>query len=181
VPIDVVAPDPAWPARFAQVAGQLRSTLAAVPVRSIEHVGSTSVPGLWAKPILDIDVVVTADHVAAAIAALEVGGYVYLGEMGIADRHAFDAPDEPRRHVYVVVDGSLALRNHLAVRDTLRTDAVRRERYAVVKRSLGEALDPSEIDRYVEGKSAVIAEILSVAGLGADDLERIERANRAEQ
>jgi GrpB-like predicted nucleotidyltransferase (UPF0157 family) len=136
VPIDVVAPDPAWPARVAEVAARLGAALAGVPVVVIEHVGSTSVPGLWAKPVLDID---------------------------------------------VVVAGSLALRNHLAVRDTLRTDPVRREQYAAVKRALGDALDPSEIDRYVEGKSAVIAEILTAAGLGADEVARIERANRADR
>ena len=64
-------------------------------------------PGLAAKPRLDIDIVVAADHVRAARAALEAKGYAWLGEQGVPDRHAFRAPDRaPPRNVYVAVDGA---------------------------------------------------------------------------
>jgi GrpB-like predicted nucleotidyltransferase (UPF0157 family) len=70
VPVEVVPYSPDWPARFEEVATVLRTALAEVPSAAVEHVGSTSVPGLAAKPIIDIDVVVDADDLSAAIAAL---------------------------------------------------------------------------------------------------------------
>ena len=177
--ITVVPYDPAWPVQFAEVRAGLTAALAGVSVVTIEHVGSTSIPGAWAKPVLDIDVVVTADHLTAAIAALVAAGYEHRGDQGVPEREAFGAPDAPRRHVYVTIDGCLALRNHLAVRDVLRGDARRRDEYSAVKRALGRALDPADIDRYVDGKSAVIGEILTAAGFDADDVGAIERVNRA--
>lgn len=68
--IDVVAYSEEWPAQFLQIASELGRALGEVPTVSIEHVGSTSVPGLAAKPVLDIDIVVRREHVAAAIASI---------------------------------------------------------------------------------------------------------------
>src|SRR4051812_40991976 len=100
--VHVESYSPAWPAQFEKVAAQLRAALATVPTATIEHVGSTSVPGLAAKPILDIDVIVPGDDIADAVEALERAGYTHRGDLGIADREAFHAPDDdPRRHVYV--------------------------------------------------------------------------------
>jgi GrpB-like predicted nucleotidyltransferase (UPF0157 family) len=76
---DVVPYREEWPAQFAVVAEELRRALVAVPSVSVEHVGSTSVPGLAAKPILDIDVVVASRDVRTAIAALQALGYVHRG------------------------------------------------------------------------------------------------------
>ena len=76
MPIGVVECSRQWPIQFEMVADSLSRALAAVPVQSIEHVGSTSVPGLAAKPILDLDVIVSAAHIPAAIAALGAVGYV---------------------------------------------------------------------------------------------------------
>ncbi len=105
-----------------------------MPSAYVEHVGSTAVPGLAAKPVLDIDVVVPAGDVDAAVAALESAGYVHRGDLGVPDREAFHAPDDdPRRHVYVCRAGSLSVRNHLAVRDVLRRREDLREAYAAVK------------------------------------------------
>ena len=88
-------------------------------------------PGLPAKPIIDIDIVVGSEALPRALAALESAGYVYQGELGIDDRHAFKArDDQPRRNVYVCLDGCLALRNHLAVRETLRSNTDLRDEYA---------------------------------------------------
>ena len=116
--ITVAAYSPDWARQFRLVAAALAHALVDVPIVSIEHVGSTAVPGLPAKPILDIDVVVPREVVDAAIAALERAGYVHLGDLGLTDREAFTAPDEsPARNVYVCVTGTLHLRNHLAVPD----------------------------------------------------------------
>jgi GrpB-like predicted nucleotidyltransferase (UPF0157 family) len=151
VPVKVVPYSPDWPVRFAQVATILRTALADVPSAAVEHVGS-SIPGL-AKPIIDIDVVVDADDLPAAIAALETLGYVHRGDLGVTDREAFNAPDEePRRHVYVCRRGTLNVRNHLAVRAVLQSRPDLRDEYGAVKTAL--ASDPEmDIDTYVACKS----------------------------
>ena len=166
-----------WPQDFERISSDLRDALAGVEVLGIEHVGSTSVPGLAAKPVIDVDIVVGVDAVENAIAALERADYVHLGEMGVPDRHAFEAPGSPRRNVYVTVDGSLALRNHLTVRDVLRTDAAAREEYGSLKLRLAER-DWETIDHYVEAKSAFLQRILQRSGLTKDELTTIEETNR---
>ncbi|MDH2413263.1 GrpB family protein [Nocardioides sp. CER19] len=163
--VEVVAYDSEWPARFESVAVVLRTALGGVPTARVEHVGSTSVPGLAAKPILDIDVIVERPQVARAIAVLESVGYVHRGDLGVTDREAFLAPDEdPRRHVYVCVAGTLNVRNHLAVRDVLRGRADLRDEYAAVKRSL--AADPDmDITTYIAAKSDVLQRVLEESSL----------------
>jgi GrpB-like predicted nucleotidyltransferase (UPF0157 family) len=175
-PIVVVDYDPQWPVAFATIRATLQKTLADVPVIGIEHVGSTSVPGLAAKPIIDIDVIVDRSHVADAIAALESVGYRSLGEMGIPDRHAFKTPpDSIRQNTYVIVDGCLSLRNHLGLRDVLRADPELRDEYSTVKRRLAAATD--DIDVYVGGKSEVVRRVLARARLAVAELDEIEAGN----
>jgi GrpB-like predicted nucleotidyltransferase (UPF0157 family) len=171
--------DPTWPAQFATIEHELRGILAGVDVLAIEHVGSTSVPGLAAKPVIDVDIVVARDSVPAAIEAMERGGYVHLGEMGIEDRHAFRPPGGPKRNVYVTVDGCRSLRNHLGVREVLRNDAALREEYASLKKRLAQQYTADEIDEYVEGKSVVLQRILAAAGIADDERAEIEQDNRA--
>jgi GrpB-like predicted nucleotidyltransferase (UPF0157 family) len=160
--------------RFATI---LRTALADVPSAAVEHVGSTSIPGLAAKPIIDIDVVVDADDLPAAIAALETLGYVHRGDLGVTDREAFNAPDEePRRHVYVCRRGTLNVRNHLAVRAVLRSRPDLRDEYGAVKTAL--ASDPEMgIDTYVACKSAVLQKVLAVSDLTPEELLHILRLN----
>lgn len=175
--IQVVPYDPQWPQQFEMVAAELRAALAGVPVIEIEHVGSTAVPGLAAKPIIDIAIVVERADVAAAIAALESIGYVGLGEMGVPDRHALRAPnDGVRRNTYVSVDGSLSLRNHRGVREVLRSRPDLRDRYGAVKLEL--AANTDDIDVYIDGKTDILQEILQVAGVAVDELASIEAVNR---
>ncbi|GAA5121765.1 GrpB family protein [Alloalcanivorax gelatiniphagus] len=178
--VEVVEWSPAWAEQFDAVAAVLRGALAGVPSARVEHVGSTSVPGLAAKPVLDVDVVVEAADVPAAIAALESVGYVHRGDLGVAGREAFHAPDGPRRHVYVCTAGTANVRNHLAVRDVLRTHPDLREAYAAVKRAL--AADPGmDIDTYIAGKSAVLQQVLEQSGeFTAEELEAIRRLNEAD-
>jgi GrpB-like predicted nucleotidyltransferase (UPF0157 family) len=175
--IVVVPYDPSWPQQFGRIAAHLGTALADVAVVAIEHVGSTSVPGLAAKPVLDIDVIVDSDDIAAASVALERVGYEALGDLGVPERFAFQAPDDdPRRHVYVCVAGSLQLRNHLVVRDVLRVDDGLRADYEAVKwRLVGETDD---IDQYTFGKTDVLLRILRQGGLHDDALAAIEAVNR---
>lgn len=166
--IEVVDHDPGWAEDFVLLRDTYRAAFraAGVVVGSIEHVGSTAVPGLVAKPVIDCDVVVREDQVAAASDVLVGLGFEARGEQGIPQRWAFVAPpDLPRTHTYVVVAGSLALRNHLGVRDVLRRDRALREEYARVKRAL--AATAPDTDAYVAGKSAVVQRLLEAAGLTA--------------
>ena len=164
--IDVVEYDPAWPARFEALRRDYVDAMAAagVPVVAVEHVGSTSVPGLAAKPIIDCDIVVAECDVPSATDALTRLGFRPLGELGIPLRWAFKEPERlAGTNTYVVVDGSLALRNHLAVRDTLRLDGNLRDEYAAAKRRVGAA--SADIEEYGRGKNAVVQKILAAAGL----------------
>jgi GrpB-like predicted nucleotidyltransferase (UPF0157 family) len=177
VRVDVVPYDPAWPARFDTIRSELSSALKTVSVVAIEHVGSTSVPGLAAKPIIDIDVVVARDDVARAIAALEAIGYASLGDLGVPDRFALRPPDDGvRRNVYVTVDGSLSLRNHCAVRATLLADEKPRREYGDLKLALAQR-DFDSIDDYVVAKSPVLQRILERAGIDAQDRGEIAAIN----
>jgi GrpB-like predicted nucleotidyltransferase (UPF0157 family) len=175
--IVVVPYDEDWPDRFRTLRDRYEAALAHVEIIGIEHVGSTSVPGLAAKPVIDVDIVVDREHVAEVIRALESIGYESMGEQGIADRWAMRAPEHSiRTNTYVIVVGSVALRNHLAVRDVLRADAQLRDEYGELKLRLAEELD--DIDRYVEAKSPVLQRVLARAGLDADVLAEIEATNR---
>lgn len=120
--IEVVPADSTWSRQFEQVAATLAEALNEANIEAaIEHVGSTSVPGLAAKPILDIDIIVGAGDIKQAIARLEAADYHHRGDLGVIGREAFAAPDElPRRHVYLSTPDNLHVRNHLAVRDVLR-------------------------------------------------------------
>jgi GrpB-like predicted nucleotidyltransferase (UPF0157 family) len=92
--IEVVEYDPAWPERFDVLRAEYARAMAeaGVPVVAIEHVGSTSVPGLAAKPIIDCDIVVRPAGVAAASGVLVSLGFTPLGELGIPRRWAFKEP-----------------------------------------------------------------------------------------
>jgi GrpB-like predicted nucleotidyltransferase (UPF0157 family) len=172
VPVIVVVEyEPGWADRFESLRREYAAVMAAagVPVVAIEHVGSTAVPGLAAKPVVDCDIVVAAADVAAASDALIALGFTPLGELGIPERWAFKEPGRlAGTNTYVIVDGCLSLRNHLGVRDTLRLDDALRDEYAAVKRAAG-ALAVN-IDEYGQAKTAVIQKILAAAGL--TDAER---------
>ena len=104
----VVDYDPAWPQQFQRLQAELSEQLLArgVPFVAIEHVGSTSVPGLAAKPVIDCDIVVHAQEVVGASRALSDLGFAPLGELGIPQRWAFKEPARlANRNVYVIVEG----------------------------------------------------------------------------
>jgi GrpB-like predicted nucleotidyltransferase (UPF0157 family) len=163
-PAEVVPYDPQWPGWFDDIRAALTPYLAGIPHR-IEHVGSTAVPGIAAKPIIDLDIVVPSpDLVPAAIAALVEAGYRHEGDYGIPGREAFGLPADTAHyhHLYVVVEGNKAYVDHVDLRDHLRADAGDRERYAARKRELAHLLSTDRA-AYVDGKSALISEMLARA------------------
>lgn len=175
--IEVVPYSSDWAKQFRVLSDDLRSWLECVPVVAIEHVGSTAVRGLFAKPILDVDVIVRREWVGAAITALSAAGYTHQGDLGVIDREAFLAPDRnPARHVYVCVENTLHVRNHLAVRNTLRQDPELRDRYAEVKRQLASDVE-MDMARYVAGKSAVLQDVLAASDLTAEEKQQIFELN----
>lgn len=178
--VEVVPYDPRWQRDFEWIRSELDEALAAIPVLTIEHVGSTSVPGLAAKPIIDVDIVVTTGQIEAATDALRTIGYQPRGDLGVPDRYAFSAPSTgPERHVYLTVDGCLSLRNHLGVRQVLLEDADLRQHYGDLKLRLA-ANDYDDVSRYVEDKSSILQEILAATGIPADERDGIAAVNRTE-
>jgi GrpB-like predicted nucleotidyltransferase (UPF0157 family) len=152
--------------------------LADVALR-IEHVGSTSVPGLAAKPIIDMTIVVAArDDVPKAIERLTTLGYLHRGTLGIDDRDAFDHPADLRRHnLYLCPAGTIGVVNQVAVRDYLRAHPEAAAQYGALKKRLADRF-PRDIDSYVLEKTDFVLEILRRAGLTAEQIDKIERDNR---
>ena len=175
--IVVTAYSEEWPAWFERIAGDLRAALDGLDDVAVEHVGSTSVPGLAAKPVIDVDVIVAAEQVPGAIAALESVGYAHRGDLGVAGREAFTPPDEePRRNVYVCTAGTLNVRNHLAVREVLREREDLRDAYAAVKLAL--ATEPDlDIDAYIARKSAVLQQVLAASDLTEEERRQVWQLN----
>jgi GrpB-like predicted nucleotidyltransferase (UPF0157 family) len=161
--VTVVAYDPLWPQQFERLRGQVDVALAGVRHVTV-HIGSTAVSGLAAKPIIDLDAVV-ADRagVAAAIGALTAAGWRHEGDLGIPGRDAFHPRSgEVYHHLYVVVDGGPAYRDHVDLRDFLRGHPAQAARYAALKRQLAPLLETDRI-AYVQGKADLIAELLRQA------------------
>ena len=112
--------DPRWPDHFEQLRAIVWPAVAGIAT-AIEHLGSTSVPGLSAKPVIDMDVVVPASRVEEAISRLADLGDRHRGNLGIEGREAFRAPaGSVPHHLYLCPADSPALANHIAVRDHLR-------------------------------------------------------------
>jgi GrpB-like predicted nucleotidyltransferase (UPF0157 family) len=151
--------DQTWTDQFAKLAARLNPVMGAL-VSRIEHIGSTAVPGLAAKPIIDLDVVLfSAADLPEAIGRLSRIGYVHEGDLGITGREAFICPpEEARHHLYVLSTEAEELRRHVAFRDALRADPVLREDYAALKRSL--AKHSRDRVSYTAGKSAFIMSAL---------------------
>jgi GrpB-like predicted nucleotidyltransferase (UPF0157 family) len=163
--IEVSDYDPAWADWFARLHGHIWPAVADVAVR-IDHVGSTSVPGLAAKPIIDMDIVVTSqDGIRPVIDRLAGLGYRWRGDLEVTGREAFSPPagaDLPPHHLFLVVADSKAHLDHWLLRDLLRQDPAARERYAGLKRD-NVALADGDMEFYVAAKAALVAELLTRA------------------
>lgn len=170
--------DEAWPQSFEQIRAYLWPAVQDI-ASAIEHVGSTSVPGLAAKPIIDIDIVIPDATLIGELARrLEPLGYLHLGDLGIAGRDAFRQKNAlPKHNLYGCPAGSVGLQNHLIVRDYLRAHPEVCQAYGDLKKRLAVTF-PTDIDRYVDGKTDLILAILQQGNLSAEQLATIQAANR---
>ncbi len=151
--------DERWPTLFAAEAARIRTAVSALPVR-LEHVGSTAVPGLCAKPVLDI----VAGHPSSSpaltyVVPLEGAGYQHRGDAGIPG-HQFFRRGQPRAyHVHLVELGGALWREYVAFRDYLRADREAAGRYEEIKRRLA-AQFPRDREVYIAGKSSFVREAI---------------------
>ena len=177
-PVVVVPYDTEWPLRFEALRTPVSNAVGDI-ANTIEHVGSTAVPGLAAKPIVDMTVAIdSAADIPLAIARLERLGYRHRGDLGIAGREAFHAPrDLPAHRLYVCARGSIALANHIAFRDWLRSHPDDASAYTFLKQQLA-ARFHDDTDGYVDGKTAFVASILTKVGMASKHIEEIVAANR---
>ena len=176
--VEVVLYRPEWAEMFETLKQAVSEALDGIDFR-IEHVGSTAVPGLAAKPVIDIDVILTRWEEFEEVAArLESPGFQRRGDLGIPWREAFTR--SPRfafaHNLYVCRDGMPAVENHLKLRDYLRTHRYDAERYSARKFELA-ALHPGDIDAYCRGKTELIAEFLAAAGMDEASISEIEAVN----
>jgi len=165
-PITVVDYDPHWPALFESLRSEVAGALGDLAL-AIEHVGSTAVSGLAAKPIIDIDVLLrSASDLSVCIERLAVIGYKHRGDLGVPEREAFAAPPgRPAHHLYVCPPESREFRRHVAVRDYLRTHPSDASAYGELKRSLAVRYR-DERSAYNDGKKEFIEALLRSAAPG---------------
>ncbi len=161
-PITLVEYDPAWPEQFAREARRIRAALGQRALR-IEHIGSTSVPRLIAKPIIDILLVVadSADE-PSYVPALEAAGYVLrIREPDWHQHRLFKGPDiNLNLHVFTL--GSEEIERVLTLRDLLRNNPSERGLYAEAKKKLADQ-KWRYVQNYADAKSKVIEGIISRA------------------
>lgn len=171
--------NPNWAIQFQEIK-DLIWPLVKNSALAIEHVGSTSIVGLAAKPIIDIDIIIPdMSYLDQVVKSLSIIGYEHRGNLGIENREVFKTLQPLHKHnLYVCSKDSIALNNHLTLRDVLRTNSALRDEYAAIKYGLAEKF-PDSIDAYVEGKTDFILKILekSENGLSANELETIRSAN----
>jgi GrpB-like predicted nucleotidyltransferase (UPF0157 family) len=161
----IVDYDPAWPLRFEQERARIEAALSG-RARRIEHVGSTSVPGLAAKPIIDILVTLgDVEQDEALVGDMEVAGYPL--RVREPEHRMFRTPERDV-HVHVHNDDSNEVERYLLLRDRLRRSTADRELYAATKRELAKR-EWSDMNYYADAKSDVIREIMARA---IEDRER---------
>lgn len=181
--IEVVAYNPEWREEFKKAKKFYKGLLKNLDIQ-VEHVGSTSIEGLYAKPILDIDIIVKDDKTkGTVIRKLESAGYKHLGTMGVDGRDAFSySNDYPNinwmaHHLYVCMEGSINLKNHLLLKKYLKNNKEAVQKYSQLKLELAKKF-PNDIDGYIDGKTNLINSFLEKEGMTLESLEAIEKINK---
>ena len=163
----VVSYDEAWKNAFEEIKTEIEAEIGDLII-GIEHVGSTSVEGMSAKPCIDIDVIIKDYSVFDEIVRkLGVIGYIHEGDLGIKDREAFKYANKPHlmtHHLYVCPRDSEELHRHIAFRDFLRKNPEAVKEYSMVKEKAA-ALFPDEIEQYIAFKAPCIEELYKECGL----------------
>ena len=160
----VVLPyDDKWKEEYTRIKTELLSALGD-SILAIEHIGSTSVEGLAAKPVIDIDVMIKDYNVFETVKKrLSDIGYRHEGDLGVKDRQAFKYNNNPhlmKHNLYVCPEYSEELNRHLAFRNYLRNHPEDRDWYGSVK-MLAAKRYPDDIDRYMIAKSPCAVEIIN--------------------
>lgn len=165
--------NPEWPEIFRRLAYVIQGELGELAT-AIEHIGSTSVQGLSAKPIIDLDIIIEGkEQLAQVVKGLGQLGYYHRGDLGIEDRQAFGrinqfAPTDgnntiwPEHHLYVCTKDSRELHRHLAFRNYLRNNSKAAAEYEKLKKELAKTAQDRET--YTEEKSGFINGVLMKAG-----------------
>lgn len=165
----------AWRSDFEKIKSEIEAAVGDLIV-GIEHVGSTSVEGMWAKPCIDLDVIIREDTAFdAVVEKLAAIGYIHEGDLGIKGREAFRYSHKPHlrtHHLYVCPQNSAELHRHIAFRDFLRSNPEAVKQYSLVKETAAR-LFPDDVDGYIAYKSPCIEELYGLCGLkrqaGDDD------------
>lgn len=159
--VEVVPHDPRWRDAFEAEAGRVAAALGETVV-AVHHIGSTAIPGIYAKPVIDLLVEVgDINDVDARGAAMESLGYEVMGEYGIPGRRFFrkDDPEGVRTHnLHVFEAGSAQVVRHLAFRDYMIAHPADAREYSELKRRLAQE-HPRSIDGYMDGKDGFIKEM----------------------
>ena len=160
--VRVVPYDGRWPALFEAEAKRIvhAVTAAGLPGLALEHVGSTAVPGLAAKPVLDI----AAGHPAATVPSVYVAlfeslGYIYRGNCGLPGREFFRRGELRSHHLHLVERTGTHWARYLRFRDTLREDPIVRDAYAALKQDLAVRYSQDR-EAYILGKTEFVEGIL---------------------
>lgn len=165
--VTVLPYDGSWKSAFEAIRGEIAGALEGM-ILGIEHVGSTAVEGLSAKPCIDLDVIIPDYTVFdAVVQKLEEIGYFHEGDLGIRDREAFRYEGKTHlmtHHLYVCPRYSRELRRHLVFRDYLRNDPEAVMRYGQVKEQAAK-LYPEDMAGYITYKSMCISELYEQCGL----------------
>jgi GrpB-like predicted nucleotidyltransferase (UPF0157 family) len=174
-PVIIVEYDPRWPGYFQELRAPVVAALGDLVV-TVEHVGSTAVPGLAAKPIIDIDVVVrSVTDIPESIVRLAALGYIHRGDLGISGREAFVSPaGKPRHHLYLCALGCDELRRHRSFRDYLLSHPHDARSYEELKKAAAIRF-ANDRAAYNHAKSLFVETILQRA---SSDEEHSNRAKR---
>jgi len=158
--------NPKWKDEFERIVVSLGKDIIYNSIK-IEHVGSTSVEGLSAKPIIDLDIVIENDKFEIIKRLLNDKGYKHEGDLGIEGREAFSYSGKEElmtHHLYVCPKDSKELFKHITFRDFLKNNPALASEYSKVKEQAA-VLYPDDIDKYMEFKSEIIEKIYKKCGL----------------
>ena len=158
--------NPKWKDEFERIVDSLGEDVIYNSVK-IEHVGSTSVEGLSAKPIIDLDIVIENDKFEIIKRLLNDKGYKHEGDLGSEGREAFSYSGKEElmtHHLYVCTKDSEELFKHITFRDFLKNNSALASEYSKVKEQAA-VLYPDDIDKYMEFKSEIIEKIYKRCGL----------------
>ena len=175
--IQVLPYDPRWREWFIEIRNQIWPHVSDLAL-DIVHVGSTSIEGMGAKPVVDIDIVVpdmgNLDAIASRLGRI---GYIHQGDLGILGREAFglDYEHKHAHHLYLVAVDSTAYRNHMLLKKHLTENPEAFRRYNDLKMSLTESSE--SIERYWRSKTELILEFLEAEGMSKDELASIRDDN----